>query len=101
LTLRQELADRYGFLARPVVTRRYFPSVVLGDCDKPSIDELVMTAADDLIIVDGWSGDAQMTFPAVTGQDLHELSPVKMGSGYRFSASFSITGVVLLENSAQ
>jgi Acetoacetate decarboxylase (ADC) len=98
LTLRQPLANGYAALVRPVVNRRYFPSVVAGNSDKPAVDQLVMAVTDDLTIIDVWSGDAELTFPTAIGEELHTLCPTRMGTGYRFSMSCSISNVTALQD---
>ena len=98
LTLRQQQADGYAILSRPIITRRYFPSLNVDHGDKASVDELALAAIDDLIIVDAWCGDAELAFPLVAGEELHGLSPAKMSKGYRFSLSCTIRGVVVLQD---
>jgi hypothetical protein len=98
LTLRQQLANGHAVLDRPVVNRRYFPSMVAGDSGKPAVDELVVAVNDDLTIIDVWSGDAELTFPMAIGEELHSLCPVRMGTGYRFSMSCSIGSVIILKD---
>jgi len=94
--LRQEVADVSRALGRPAINRRYFPSFCAGQPNDPVVDELVMTVNDDLTVIDIWSGDAELELPMAIGEELHELSPVKMGTGYRFSMSCSISGLKVL-----
>jgi hypothetical protein len=101
LTLRQEQADVSGALGRPAINRRYFPNLSADKHDCPVVDELVMAVHDDLTIIDIWSGDAELELPKAIGEELHELSPVKMGTGYRLSMSCSIGGLKVLENFAK
>jgi acetoacetate decarboxylase len=98
LTLRQELADVSGALGRPAINRRYFPSLCASQGNRPVVDELVMALNDDLTVIDIWSGDAELELPKAIGEELHELSPVKMGTGYRFSMSCSISGLKLIQD---
>jgi hypothetical protein len=98
LTLRHEVADVSTIFSRPTVSRRYFPNLVAAKQDRPSVNELVMAINDDLTIIDVWSGDAELSFPKAVGEDLHELAPIKMGAGYRFSMSCSIQDLMVLQD---
>ena len=98
LTLRQELADAPTTLDRPTVNLRYFPSLVAGQHNCPVVNELVMAVNDDLAILDIWSGDAELNFPVAIGEELHELAPIRMGAGYRFSMSCSINDLKVLQD---
>jgi hypothetical protein len=89
LTLRKDNADASAILGRPLIHRRYYPNLLAEKRDQPVIDELVKVALCDLTIIDAWSGDAQLLFPEALGEELHALSPIKLGMGYRFSMSFS------------
>jgi len=101
LTLRQQLSNGHAALDRPIIHRRYFPNLIAGGSDKPAVDELVVGVHDDLTIIDVWSGDAELTFPLAMGEELHTLCPIRMGTGYRFSASCSISSVIVLQDSTK
>ena len=98
LTLRRDNADASEILGRPVVHRRYFPNLLAEKRDQPVIDELVRVGYNDLTIIDVWVGDAELEFPKALGEALHELAPVKMGMGYRFSMSCSLNDFAILED---
>ncbi len=98
LTLRREQADVSGALGRPAVNRRCFPNLSAGQVHCPVVDELVMAVNDDLTIIDLWSGDAELELPKAIGEELHELSPTKMGAGYRFSVSCTISDLKVLQD---
>lgn len=98
LTLRYDNADASSILGRPVVHRRYFPNLLAEKRDQPAIDELVRVMYDDLTIVDVWRGDADLEFPKAIGEALRELAPIKMGMGYRFSMSCSLSDFTILED---
>jgi acetoacetate decarboxylase len=101
LTLRQEQADVSSAMGRPAINRRYFPSLCAGQRNEPVVDELVMAVNDDLTIIDIWSGDAELELPKAIGEELHELLPVKMGTGYRLSMSCTISGLKVLQDFAK
>ena len=43
-----------------------------------------------------WIGVAELSFPEAYGEELEVLEPLKVGRGYRFSFSFSITDIEIL-----
>jgi hypothetical protein len=98
LTLRRDGADVSPIFRRPIVRRRYFPSLSAGQHAKPAIDELVQAVHEDLIIVDVWTGDAQVEFPPTIGEEIHALAPIRSGDGYRFSMSFSVGDLAVLKD---
>lgn len=100
LTLDRPIATPPAALVRPAVNRRYFPRLAAGRHDDPAVDELVMAVNDDLRIVGMWSGEAELLFPHARGEEVHALAPVRMGLGYRFSMSTSISDLVTLESFA-
>jgi hypothetical protein len=96
-----EKADRLdGLFDRPVVTRRYFPRLTAGMHDRPVVDELVLCIMDNILITDGWIGSAELVFPEVHGEDLDMLGPIKVGRGYRFAFSFSVSSNEILADLA-
>jgi Acetoacetate decarboxylase (ADC) len=98
LALRRDTADVSAILGRPLVYRRYLPNFNTEERGHPVIDELVKAIHDDLIIIDVWCGDAQLEFPRAVGEELHEIAPIKVGDGYRFSMSCSIGEFTLLQD---
>ncbi|WP_179402801.1 acetoacetate decarboxylase family protein [Burkholderia guangdongensis] len=98
ITLRQPVSDPKSLLTRPTVNRRFFPSLAAGAHDKPAVDELVLSVTDNLTLADAWSGDAELLFPDVRGEEIHALGLVKVGAGFRFSLAYSVTDLQLLED---
>jgi hypothetical protein len=76
---------------RPIVTRRYFPQLSAGTHDRPAVDELVLCIMDDIAITDGWIGSGELSFPEAHGEELDMLGPIRVGRGYRFALSFSVS----------
>jgi hypothetical protein len=83
-------------LDRRIVGRRYFPRLSAGLHDEPAVDELVRCVLDNLVITNIWTGEAELSFPEAYGEELEVLGPLKVGRGYRFSFSYSVTDVEIL-----
>ena len=98
LTLKEAIAKPPAALLRPTVNRRWFPRLTAGRHDDPAVNELVMAVTDDLQVVGPWMGDAELKLPEARGEELHALAPVRMGPGYRFSMSCSISDLKILED---
>ncbi len=98
LTLKEAIDKPPAALLRPTVNRRYFPRLTAGRHDDPAVNELVMAVTDDLQAVGTWMGEADLKLPEARGEELHALAPVRMGSGYRFSMSCSISDLKILED---
>ena len=96
-----ERVDRLsGLFERPIVARRYFPRLSAGAHDKPVVDELVLCAMDNILIADGWVGSGELNFPEACGEELDMLGPIKVGRGYRFAFSFSVSNTEILADLA-
>jgi acetoacetate decarboxylase len=48
------------------------------------------------MITNIWIGEGELNFPEAYGEELEMLGPLKVGRGYRFSFSYSVTGVEIL-----
>jgi acetoacetate decarboxylase len=93
VTLRQKADSLAGLLDRRVVGRRYFPRLSAGLQDKPAVDELVACVVERLLVTNIWIGTGELHFPEAFGEELEMLGPLKVGRGYRFSFSYSVTGL--------
>lgn len=92
-----ERADHLvGLLDRPVVARRYFPQLCAGVHHKPVVDELVRCTMNNLLIANLWVGEGELIFPETHGEELDMLGPIKVGRGFRFSFSCSISDCTIL-----
>jgi hypothetical protein len=59
-------------------------------------DELVRCVSDHLLITNIWIGEGELSFPEAYGEELEVLGPLKVGRGYRFSFSYSVTDIEIL-----
>jgi acetoacetate decarboxylase len=96
VTLREKAERLVGLLDRQIVGRRYFPRLSAGLHDKPAVDELVRCVSDHLLITNIWIGEGELNFPEAYGEELEVLGPLKVGRGYRFSFSYSVTDIEIL-----
>jgi acetoacetate decarboxylase len=96
VTLHEKAARLVGLLDRRVVGRRYFPRLSAGRHDQPAVDELVRCVSNHLLITNIWSGAGELNFPEAYGEELEMLGPLRVGRGYRFSFSYSVTDIEVL-----
>jgi acetoacetate decarboxylase len=94
--LTRKAARLVGVLDRRIVGRRYFPRLSAGLHDRPAVDELVQCVSDQLQITNIWIGGGPLSFPEAYGEELEVLGPLKVGRGYRFSFSYSVTDIEVL-----
>jgi acetoacetate decarboxylase len=64
--------------------------------DRPAVDELIQCISDRLLITNIWIGEGELSFPEAYGEELEVLGPLKVGRGYRFSFSYSISDIEIL-----
>ncbi|MBC9032654.1 acetoacetate decarboxylase family protein [Sphingomonas sp. JC676] len=100
VTLRRPVEDGLSFLRRPVVLLRYFPRLTTGYQDAPAVNELTMSITENLTVTEAWIGDGQLNLPEVHGEELHLLAPIIVESGFRYSLSYSVTDLKILEDHA-
>ena len=96
VTLREKAAHLVGLLDRRIVGRRHFPRLGVGMYNRPVVDELVGSVSKDLRITNIWMGEAELDFPEAYGEELDLLAPLKVGRGFRFSFSYSVTDIEVL-----
>ncbi|MDB5553465.1 MAG: acetoacetate decarboxylase [Rhizobium sp.] len=77
---------------------RYFPRLAAGYHDKPAVNELAMSITEKLTIAGAWIGKAKLNFPEAKGEELHALAPSRVGSGFRYSLSYSVNDLKILED---
>ena len=98
MSLREPVSDPAKVFNRPTALLRYFPRLVKGKQDEPAVNELTLSLTDNLKLVDMWAGEGKLEFPVVAGEEIHHLGPVKVGAGYRYSMSYSVTDLRVLED---
>ena len=96
ITLREKAAHLAGLLDRRIIGRRHFPRLCVGLYNRPVVDELVRCISNDLVITNIWMGEGELDFPEVYGEELDILAPLKVGRGFRFSFSYSVTDIEIL-----
>ena len=98
ITLRRPVENGLSLLTRPTVLLRYFPRLAAGYQDKPAVNELAMSITDNLSVVDAWVGEAELNIPEAEGEELYALAPSRIESGFRYSLSYSVTDLRILED---
>lgn len=98
IQLEEKVENPAAIFNRPTTMRRYFPQIAAGYQHKPPVDELTMSLTDELAIVDVWAASAELTIPAVPGEELHSLAPLRVGRGYRLGMAYSVTDLRILRN---
>ena len=98
MTLHKPVENGLSLLSRPTVLLRYFPRLAAGYQDKPAVNELVMSITDELTVVGAWIGKGELNFPEANGEELHALAPSRIESGFRYSLSYSVRDLKILED---
>lgn len=98
IQLEEPVADPTTVFNRPTTIRRYFPQLVAGKQDVPAVDELTLSLTDNPMIVEMWAGSAELSIPEVENEDMHLIAPLRVGRGYRFSMSYSVTDLKILRD---
>lgn len=97
VTLRQRGANTDLLLDRPTALSRYLPQLVAGQQDNPALHELTLLLADEIQIVDLWIGEASLSMPLAAGEELDALSPVRIGFGFRYGLSYTVSDLRVLQ----
>jgi hypothetical protein len=50
-----------------------------------------MAIYDNQTVTDAWAGTSELDFPEASGEELHDLAPVRTGAGFQFTLSYSVT----------
>jgi acetoacetate decarboxylase len=98
ITLRKPVKNGLSLLSRPTVLLRYFPRLAAGYQDRPAVDELAMSVTDNLSVADAWVGEGELNIPDAQGEELHALVPGRIVTGFRYSLSYSVTDLRILED---
>src|SRR5271169_2503063 len=98
ITLRKSVENGLSLLSRPTVLLRYFPRLAAGYQDKPAVDELAMSITDNLTVAGAWIGKGELNFTETNGEELHALAPNRIESGFRYSLSYSVSDLKILED---
>ncbi len=98
ITLLEPMENALSFLDRPIISLRHFPSLAAGHEGEPAVNELTMPLIENRIIADAWIGKGDLTLPEVRGEEMHFLAPVSIEAGFRYSLSYSVAGLRILED---
>ncbi len=98
VTLRKPVENGMSLLSRPTVLLRYFPRLAAGYQAKPAVEELAMSITDNLTVAGAWIGKGELNFPEANGEELSALAPKRIASGFRYSLSYSVRDLKILED---
>jgi hypothetical protein len=98
VTLHKPLENGASLLTRPTVLLRYFPRLAAGYQDKPAVNELAMSITENLTVAGAWIGEGELNFTETNGEELHALAPTRIESGFRYSLSYSVSDLKILED---
>ncbi len=98
VTLRKPVENGLSLLTRPTVLLRYFPRLAAAHQDKPAVNELAMSITDKLTVAGAWIGKGELNFPETNGEELHALAPKRIESGFRYSLSYSVSDLKILQD---
>jgi hypothetical protein len=87
------LADYWSVSGFVALTR-----LAAGYQDKPAVDELAMSIADNLTVTGAWIGKGELNFSETNGEELHALAPNRIEAGFRYSLSYSVSDLKILED---
>jgi acetoacetate decarboxylase len=57
-----------------------------------------MSVTDNLTVVGAWTGSGELSLPETKGEELHALAPRRIESGFRYSLSYSVSDLKVLED---
>jgi hypothetical protein len=89
VTLENTTESMSRHFALPTVNVRHFPRLQAGRHNDPAVHELVGVLSYDRTTSTIWTGSAALDFFENPGEELTDLSPVKVGRGFRFSYAYS------------
>jgi hypothetical protein len=98
VTLSKPVEDGLSLLRRPTVLLRYFPRLAAGYHDEPAVNELAMSITDNLTVAGAWIGKGELNFTETNGEELGALAPKRIESGFRYSLSYSVSDLKILED---
>ena len=50
-----------------------------------------------MTVAGAWIGKGELKFPETNGEELHALAPSRIESGFRYSLSYSVSDLKILE----
>jgi hypothetical protein len=57
-----------------------------------------MSVTDNLTVACAWIGKGELNFPKANGEELDALAPKRIESGFRYSLSYSVSDLKILED---
>jgi acetoacetate decarboxylase len=82
---------------RPVINLRYFPQLAGGGSARPAVCELVRSIVSTGERTETWEGKADLKLYPAPDMELDVFQPVKVRAGYRYSTTWTIDDLEVLE----
>src|SRR5260370_23196473 len=98
VTLHKPVENGLSLLSRPTVLLRYFPRLAAGYQDKPAVNELAMSITDGLPVAGPLVRKGELNITEAKREQLHALAPNRIESGFRYSLSYSVCDLKILED---
>jgi acetoacetate decarboxylase len=98
VTLKEPITDPAVLKQRPIVNLLHTPRLAAHMQNKPAVHELVENVPHDIKIEQAWTGDGLLTLPAVEGEEVSDLAPVRCGKGIRGSMAYVVDDLKTLKD---
>jgi len=98
VTLREQSSQLPDPSFAGTVNTRHFPELVKGRHDFPAVYELVQLKSRDVQISPIWKGEATLQIFDNPYIELHDLRPLRVIAGYRFSCALTVDDLVFLSD---
>jgi Acetoacetate decarboxylase (ADC) len=98
VNLDKPVENGMSLLRRPTVLLRYFQRLTAGHQDRPAVNELAIAITDHLTVAGAWIGTGELNFGEANGEELRALAPNRIESGFRYSLSYSVSDLKILED---
>lgn len=86
---------------RPVLDVRHFPRLTAGRHDDPAVHELVRSRFGGVDRTEIWEGAAALALHPAPDQELDALAPTRVRRGYRYSTTFQVDDLEVLQDFTQ
>jgi acetoacetate decarboxylase len=97
VTLDAVSADPVILGSRPVINVRHFARLTAGQHHRPAVHELVRAKLSNPARTEVWGGDATLSIFAAPDQELVALSPIALRRSFRYSQTFQVDDLEVLE----
>jgi len=97
VTLQAVSAEPVVLGSRPIVNVRHFPRLDAAGQRSPAVHELVRSILSDVQRSDVWEGSAHLELFDAPDHELFALRPQRSGRGFRYTTSFRVDDLEVIE----